>query len=732
MRVPLSHDNRDQEGEDGKRGGGRDAQQQEVFYNPVQVQNRDLSLLMIALHWERSSKRWKELHEKKNGNKKRRMMELQQKQKEQTMDARPSGTQASALKAAKASEEDSETVHDHSSSLPSQLHLPPSTSPPSLPSMPPYRVLDALAASGLRSVRYWKELHGRVSVLVINDVDVSAVRRIHENLALNGLSAYVHNIDGSCAATTDDDEGIQVCQSDALDLLYKNRTARPFSIIDLDPYGSASVFVDAAVQAIRNGGMLCVTCTDMAALGGSHPETCYGRYGSVPLQRSGYLQELALRILLQSIAITAAKYGRTIRPILSVGMDFYVRVWVEVWDDKAGVRDLALKMGHVYQSPRCSSFKVMTSMVLGGKSGRVYQAGRVPSSSSSLCNADADSDMSGGYNGGSCCCPETGVPFKVGGPIWLGPLHDPDVVRAALERLEHTCEEGDNDGDSALSPSAAVAAVVVPDVKLLATRNRLRGLLESCRDELIDVPLYYRLPDLCSSVRMGCLPRRKMEAAIRNLGFRVSGYHKEPQAIKTDAPDRVVWDIIRAWYHLQQQQQEHNRPGFLPSSPGGRSRKKRMKDCAGAVSKDDDAAKGAVVEEGATATETKTTKAITDVAFLILSRPVATANIDFDEKSGAGTGRPWPSSGLPRAPRYPMNPEPFWGPKRRAVGSLGGGRKRKKATASSFLSDEQQPLSAATVGGEEDAQVAQGRPPQQGTAKARDGSSSKETKEAGA
>lgn len=45
-----------------------------------------------------------------------------------------------------------------------------------------------------------------------------------------------------------------------------------FDVIDLDPYGSASIFLDGAVQSVANGGLLCVTCTDMAVLSGKNPE----------------------------------------------------------------------------------------------------------------------------------------------------------------------------------------------------------------------------------------------------------------------------------------------------------------------------------------------------------------------------------------------------------------------------------------------------------------------------
>jgi tRNA (guanine26-N2/guanine27-N2)-dimethyltransferase len=53
--------------------------------------------------------------------------------------------------------------------------------------------------------------------------------------------------------------------------------------VDLDPYGCPSPFLDAAVQCVSDGGVLLVTCTDMAVLAGNCPETCYSKYGAISL-----------------------------------------------------------------------------------------------------------------------------------------------------------------------------------------------------------------------------------------------------------------------------------------------------------------------------------------------------------------------------------------------------------------------------------------------------------------
>jgi tRNA (guanine26-N2/guanine27-N2)-dimethyltransferase len=386
-------------------------------------------------------------------------------------------------------------------------------------------ILDALAASGLRSMRYWKECPN-VRHITINDLDPAATERCRVNIESNGLADQL---------IADDQEikdgglvrnrGIRVQTADATSVMYNCRRppyrGRPkdktrcddasqhlqWDVIDLDPYGSSASFLDAAIQSIVNGGLLNVTCTDMIALGGSKPEVCFGRYGAVPVQRAGYLQEMAVRILLYTLATIAARYGRTIRPILSVGMDFYIRVFVEVYDNKAGVNELSLQIGHVYQSPWCPTFYVIPMCQRGGKNNNTFQCPRLTHGT----------------------CTETGSNFKVAGPIWMGPMHDREVIAEALSRLSSKGRE------------------FTPDMKFIATKERLRGLLTSCYEELPDVPLYYSIPDLFKTLSLSQQPRNELTNAIINAGYSVSAYHKEPNALKTDAPPTVVWDMIRHW-----------------------------------------------------------------------------------------------------------------------------------------------------------------------------------------
>ena len=51
-----------------------------------------------------------------------------------------------------------------------------------------------------------------------------------------------------------------------------------WDIVDIDPYGSAASFLDGTIQAVKTGGLVCVTSTDVATLCGNHPDTCFYKY----------------------------------------------------------------------------------------------------------------------------------------------------------------------------------------------------------------------------------------------------------------------------------------------------------------------------------------------------------------------------------------------------------------------------------------------------------------------
>lgn len=51
------------------------------------------------------------------------------------------------------------------------------------------------------------------------------------------------------------------------------------------------------MQNVMNAGLLCITCTDMAVLCASYPETCYAKYSSIPMKGDNSHEAVNFRIL---------------------------------------------------------------------------------------------------------------------------------------------------------------------------------------------------------------------------------------------------------------------------------------------------------------------------------------------------------------------------------------------------------------------------------------------------
>ncbi|XP_051024867.1 tRNA (guanine(26)-N(2))-dimethyltransferase isoform X2 [Acomys russatus] len=348
------------------------------------------------------------------------------------------------------------------------------------------RVLEGLAASGLRSIRFALEVPG-LQCVVANDASARAVELIHRNVQLNGVAHLV-----------------QPSQADARMLMYQHqKVPERFDVIDLDPYGSPAPFLDAAVQAVSDGGLLCVTCTDMAVLAGNSGETCYSKYGAMAL-KSRACHEMALRIVLHSLDLHANCYQRFIVPLLSISADFYVRVFVRVFTGQAKVKSSASKQALVFQCVGCGAFYLQRL----GKASR-DPGGRVKFSAA--CGPPVTPE-----------CEHCGQRHQLGGPMWAEPIHDLDFVGRVLEAV--TANPG-----------------------RFHTSKRIQGVLSVVSEELPDVPLYYTLDHLSSTIHCNTPRLLQLRSALLHAGFRVSLSHACKNAVKTDAPPVALWDIMRCW-----------------------------------------------------------------------------------------------------------------------------------------------------------------------------------------
>jgi len=501
-----------------------------VFYNKVQVFNRDISIQVIRLFAEQREKEKADKHALRLA--KFTAVHHEQVAKEASLRGQPYDT---SIDVSKVTLLEKKMSSNNNLGVQVECYRDPATDKeyrsPFAP-MAGIHVLDALAATGLRSIRYLKEIPG-VRLVTINDLIPEATAAAKVNCEMNGVPVYPTEIDRehkivktvslADAEAAGDGEtaqrapGVRIHNGDAVAYMYANKDAPlgdSFDVIDLDPYGTAAPFLDSAVQAVSDGGLLCVTCTDMAVLSGNFPEKCFSLYGTVGL-RAKFLHEASLRTLLHSIDSAANRHKRHIVPWVSLSVDFYIRVFVRVFESPQEVKKSLLRRAMIYQSVQCESFYVQPMGLAAptkNNTGELY---------------------TGSVAQAPNVCPETGGALKIGGPYWSAPIHDQNVVDELLRRVTH--------GDPSGANNCPLLPFEVP------TARRIRAVLGAIASELKDVMLYYTVSDLSAQVHSRAPSMDSIRNALNNAGYRYSQFHHEPTSIKTDAPPQVMWDIIRAF-----------------------------------------------------------------------------------------------------------------------------------------------------------------------------------------
>lgn len=525
---------------------------QSVFYNPIQQFNRDLSVLAIRAYGESLLDLKKEKLEQKskkragpgnalNTGKKRKREDDPEDQTCKPPDEKEKDTSPEVCELpAVPSNGKQETQPDSNSAL-------------------SFTILDALSATGLRALRYASELPSATKV-VANDLSASAIQSMKTNIDYNELQNH-----------------IQPNLGDARAYMYGLKVGQKFDVIDLDPYGTAAPFMDAAVQGVKDGGLLCVTCTDAGVWASTgYAEKSFSLYGGMP-SKGPHSHEVGLRLILNGLAMSAAKYGLSIEPLLSLSIDFYARVFVRVYRSPAQVKFTAGNTIVVYNCDSgCGAWSIQplgsTKQKLDRKGNPVYHFGL------------AQGPSAGPH------CEHCGFKTHLAGPMWGGPLHNPHFIQKILsvlpsldstvyqtipriEGMLTTALEEDLNltppmskptaGTTEIEPQASEYPAIVPRMDP-ATREPF--------------PFFFSLSALAKVLHCSTVPVDEFRGALRSCGYRSTRSHAKPNSIRTDAPWSVIWEIMREWVRQHAPVKED---ALKPGTPGaaimGKSRENLRK-----------------------------------------------------------------------------------------------------------------------------------------------------------
>lgn len=661
-------------------------QAQNVFYNPIQQFNRDLSVLAIKALGEDICQRkthWHDLQQKKNQRKKdrkRKRIEVQEDNGEgeeggsklrkgengSPVAAENDTTVAGAeqhgmdlgtredggVAVLQDQDHGSSSVVDADAALAEERTDEPNgetaTSSKNEPGpdepqrtwQPRFRILDALSATGLRALRYASEIPF-VTGVVANDREKNAVKSINLNVEHNKLGSAISTITGDALAHM---YGVAFPPTHSHG---PHHISGKYDVIDLDPYGTAAPFIDAALQALEDGGLLCVTCTDSGVFAScGYSEKTFALYGGMPI-KGLHSHEGGLRLILHSVATNAAKYGISIEPLLSLSIDFYVRLFIRVRKSAQDVKFVAGKSMLVYGCDHgCGAW---TTQHIGRHTRHK--------------NSDANWKYSIGLApSADQLCEHCGSKTHIAGPMWGGPLHNPAFIEKILDDLK----EADPEVYQTKQRIEGMLETALDELSVNADTMDLRSFTAESKDgtkeivprtppEAIDHHPFFFIPSaLCKVIKAQAPPESMIKGALRHAGYRVTRSHCKAGSIKTDAPWTVIWEVFREWVRQMSPVKEG---AVSEGQPGWKILQATRKPETNGESAADEIVEGHNEDASDRATDAANGTSSEDLAV-----NAKRLNVIFDEK----LGKDKPGK---RLLRYQQNPRENWGPMARAKGS---------------------------------------------------------------
>jgi tRNA (guanine26-N2/guanine27-N2)-dimethyltransferase len=327
-------------------------------------------------------------------------------------------------------------------------------------------ICEPLTSTGVRAVRLATEVQG-VKQIVAGDINARAYRLAEHNVQLNGL-----------------EDRVTVKHEDANCLLSCHGAPhRRFDVIDIDPFGSPVPYLDSAVRALRNKGLLAATATDLAPLCGVHAKACVRKYGGKPL-RTEYCHELAVRLLAGCVATVAAKHDIGVRVVFSHSTDHYIRVYAQI-SYGAKKADASIKsLGYVLHCFNCFHRETTQRPF----SPRIEK------------------------------CPECGSKMDWAGPLWLEKIFD----RQFCERMTQ---------ENRRTP--------------LRNSGKIVKLLALAKDEAEAPATYYVIDKISSKLSSPVPSVSAMLQSLRDKDFQAVPTHFNSRGFRTDAPALTVQKLLR-------------------------------------------------------------------------------------------------------------------------------------------------------------------------------------------
>ncbi len=323
-------------------------------------------------------------------------------------------------------------------------------------------ICDAFGGSGIRGVRYAKEIEN-VSKVVITDINPLAIQFANENIEINDL------------------DNVTTCKEDANILLRKCRGK--FDVVDIDPFGTPSFYIESAGISLKSGGMICATATDTSGLCGTYKEPCVRKYSAIPL-KTGYCHEIGIRILAGFLARTFSKYKKCIDIVFSHSTEHYMRIYAKV-KKGAKITDESLKnnIGYILHCESCLN--------------RTMVQGIAPKAAS--------------------ICPVCGEDFRIVGPLWCGSVLDQQFIEEMLENVENT---------------------------RINQEKKVLKLLNRTYDEANAPATFYDLHEISKKLKVSAPRLDNVLELLKENGYFASRTHFKPTGIKTDAPVDKIKGIV--------------------------------------------------------------------------------------------------------------------------------------------------------------------------------------------